>query len=84
MMTQTFHFPPSHKGASKKAPVQSEQAKGLAIDDFSAIHRSQGYHPDQALIEGECLLRTRAEKLKLHWMIVLGSELYCYKDPERQ
>lgn len=34
-------------------------------------------------IEGECYLRTKADKLKLHYVVVNGNELYCYKERER-
>ena len=30
--------------------------------------------------EGECYLKTRADRFKQHWGVVMGNELYCYRD----
>ena len=30
--------------------------------------------------EGDCYLKTKSERLKLHWAVVMGNELYFYKD----
>jgi hypothetical protein len=34
------------------------------------------------LIEGECYLKTKTERFKKHWAVLMGNELYCYKSRE--
>jgi hypothetical protein len=51
--------------------------------DFSLIEsrewgdRAQNNEPE-FVIEGECYLRTRSDKLRKHWAVVLGKDFYCY------
>ena len=30
--------------------------------------------------EGPCMLKTKSDKFKEHWCMVMGNELYCYRD----
>ena len=32
-----------------------------------------------AFSEGECLLKTKSNNLKKHWAVLMGNELYCYR-----
>jgi hypothetical protein len=34
------------------------------------------------IMEGECLLMTKAEKFKKHWVALMGNEVYFYKTRE--
>ena len=29
--------------------------------------------------EGDCYLKTKSERLKKHWAVIMGNELYCYR-----
>lgn len=35
-------------------------------------------------MEGECLLMTKAERFKKHWVALMGNEVYFYKTREDQ
>jgi hypothetical protein len=34
----------------------------------------------EQVVEGECYLRTRSDKLRKHWAVVIGKDLYCFQD----
>jgi hypothetical protein len=36
------------------------------------------------IMEGECLLMTKAERYKKHWVALMGNEVYFYKSREDQ
>ena len=46
------------------------------IDNFSPSQKKV----NEVFSEGECYLRTKQEKFKKHWVVIMGNELYCYKD----
>ena len=47
------------------------------IDNFGGKNDKQKNFVFQ---EGYCFLKTKSEKLKRHWMSVMGTELYCYRE----
>ena len=30
-------------------------------------------------MEGDCYLKTKTERYKKHWAVLIGNEIYCYK-----
>ena len=47
------------------------------IDDFSRDRRTANL-----VIEGECYLKTKTERYKRHWGVLVGNEIYCYKSKD--
>ena len=42
---------------------------------------------ENAVFESSCLLKTKTDKYKEHWAVIVGNELYCYRykgDPEHR
>jgi hypothetical protein len=31
-------------------------------------------------LEGECYLKTKSDRFKKHWGVIMGNELYCYRN----
>ena len=55
----------------------------VPLIDFSLIEsRDWGDKPQnnepEYIVEGECYLRTRSDKLRKHWAVVIGKDFYCY------
>ena len=46
------------------------------IDDFSRDRTAN------LVIEGECYLKTKTERYKRHWGVLVGNEIYCYKSKD--
>jgi len=38
--------------------------------------------PVAEALENECYLLTKSERYKKHWAVLIGQELYCYKNKE--
>jgi hypothetical protein len=38
-----------------------------------------GYVDSQDMLEGECLLMTKAERFKPHWVVLMGNEVYFFR-----
>jgi hypothetical protein len=49
------------------------------IDDFSILPRDRTAN---LVIEGECYLKTKTERYKRHWGVLVGNEIYCYKSKD--
>ena len=49
------------------------------IDDFSILPRDRTAN---MVIEGECYLKTKTERYKRHWGVLVGNEIYCYKSKD--
>lgn len=39
------------------------------------MNKSQKY----TFHEGECFLKTKSDRYKAHWGMIMGNELYCYR-----
>lgn len=48
------------------------------LDNFGNTDKAEQY----ALFEGECYLKTRADRFKTHWAVIMGNELYCYRNKD--
>ena len=46
------------------------------VDNFGDDKKQNDY----VFYEGDCYLKTRADRFKKHWTVIMGNELYCYKD----
>ena len=31
-------------------------------------------------MEGECYLKTKSDRFKRHWAVIMGNEIYCYRN----
>lgn len=56
-------------GASKEKPQEE------IVDNFGMTDKNEQY----TFFEGECFLKTRADRFKTHWAVIMGNELYCYR-----
>ena len=45
------------------------------MDNFGSSDKNQSYN----FVESECFLKTRADRFKTHWAVIMGNELYCYR-----
>lgn len=34
---------------------------------------------DYTFHEGECFLKTKSDRFKKHWGVIMGNEIYCYR-----
>jgi hypothetical protein len=44
------------------------------IDSYSSNNKS-----DYTFFEGECFLKTKSDRFKRHWCVIMGNEIYCYR-----
>lgn len=49
--------------------------KDTVIEAFGSRDSS-----DFNTFEGACLLKTKSDKFKKHWAILMGNEIYCYRN----
>jgi Protein kinase domain len=89
-------FSPINKGSGanhtkRKTTYDATEIMG-SFDDFSTACNSnviENFSPTSNLmdrkqihIQGDCYLKTKNEKFKKHWIVIMGNELYCYKSAE--
>lgn len=60
--------------------VPSEE-RHRVIDDFSPT-RANNKANDTVIVEGDCYLLTKQDRLKRHWIVLMGKELYIYKSKD--
>jgi hypothetical protein len=48
------------------------------LDNFGITDKNVSY----SFFEGECYLKTRADRFKTHWAVIMGNELYCYRNKD--
>ena len=48
------------------------------VDNFGLTDKNEQY----SFFEGECYLKTRADRFKTHWAVIMGNELYCYRNKD--
>lgn len=48
------------------------------MDNFGSTDKNEQY----TFFEGECFLKTRADRFKTHWAVIMGNELYCYRNKD--
>ena len=48
------------------------------IDNFSLTTKQN--KDRHKFYEGECYLKTKADRYKKHWVVIMGNEIYWYKD----
>ena len=48
------------------------------LDNFG----TSGKNENENSFEGECYLKTRADRFKTHWAIIMGNELYCFRNKD--
>mmetsp|Transcript_30742 Transcript_30742/g.30230 ORF Transcript_30742/g.30230 Transcript_30742/m.30230 type:complete len:119 (+) Transcript_30742:1156-1512(+) len=53
---------------------EDEEEKKEIIDSFA--DKKANY----AFLEGECHLKTKSDKFKRHWAVLMGNEIYCYRN----
>ena len=46
------------------------------IENFCMDRKNQNY----VFLEGECFLKTKTNSLKRHWAVLMGNEIYCYRN----
>ena len=61
--------PSTSQNKSRKSEVQQENLIG-----FGNINEGS-----EALIQSECLLKTKSDKFKSHWAVIIDKELFCYR-----
>lgn len=47
---------------------------GTVIENFSDPKQTKDVY-----FEGECYLKTKSDRFKKHWVVVLGNDLFCYR-----
>jgi hypothetical protein len=56
----------------------SGEPNSSILDNFGNTDKADHY----ASFEGECFLKTRADRFKTHWAVIMGNELYCYRNKD--
>jgi hypothetical protein len=69
----------SQSSNGRIAPLQIE-----GLDNFGAVLNSrQASNEGERVLETECLLKTKSDNLRKHWLVILSNELYGYKDQKK-
>ena len=58
--------------------VIEEGGPQTVVDNFGITDKNVSY----SFFEGECYLKTRADRFKTHWAVIMGNELYCYRNKD--
>jgi len=45
----------------------------MIVDTFTKINKSL------FKMEGKCFLKTRTDRFKEHWAVIVGKDLFCYR-----
>lgn len=64
------------KPGSEIAVIDESQQE--IVDNFGMTDKNEQY----TFFEGECFLKTRADRFKTHWAVIMGNELYCYRNKD--
>lgn len=51
------------------------------LNNFSDVIDAFGENQKNKIVfhEGECFLKTKNNKFKAHWGVIMGNDIYCYK-----
>jgi hypothetical protein len=76
------HLLTKHSIGSKRgsAPNYPQEGLELVIDDFSATQERES--KPHVMLEGDCYLKTKSERFKKHWAVLVGNELFCYRQKD--
>lgn len=55
-----------------------DESEQQIVDNFGMTDKNEQY----TFFEGECYLKTRADRFKTHWAVIMGNELYCYRNKD--
>ena len=67
-------------GTSPKTSFSSSLVSGEVPAYQQEILENFGHRKNKYLFfEGECFLKTKTDRYKQHWAMVMGNELYCYR-----
>ena len=53
-----------------------------ALEDFGKVIKTSEAKNEKSY-EIECLLKTKSDSLRKHWLVILSDELYGYKDQNK-
>jgi hypothetical protein len=59
--------------------ISNHSQKAGVLENYSKLLPVVKYKNAQ-IMEGECYLKSQSEKYKLHWVAMIGNELFWYKD----
>lgn len=59
---------------SQQPSSQVEEEDSQPLSGFGDIETHA-----EVQIEGDCVLKTKADKYKPHWAMIVGNELFCYR-----
>lgn len=55
---------------------------GNHVQPLQGFGNYQEHAKDTVIFESQCLLKTKTDRYKLHWCLLTGNELYCYRQKE--
>ncbi len=69
---------PRERNSSSALSILDEGGPQALVDNFGITDKNVSY----SFFEGECYLKTRADRFKTHWAVIMGNELYCYRNKD--
>jgi len=71
---------PEHQNSNKSnsGSDNSPQSKQL-VTPLQGFGNYQDHAKDNVIFESPCLLKTKTDRYKVHWCLLTGNELYCYR-----
>jgi hypothetical protein len=50
----------------------------MVIENFSEFSQTK----KEIFYEGECFLKTKSDRLKKHWCVIVGNDIFCFRRKE--
>lgn len=73
------------KSPEKSRAAEDNNSSGSSPRNKNQVQPLQGFGnylehaKDNVVFESPCLLKTKTDRYKLHWCLLTGNELYCYR-----
>jgi hypothetical protein len=74
--TKTPEHPYSNQSNSESdnSPLSKQ-----TVAPLQGFGNYQDHAKDNVIFESQCLLKTKTDRYKMHWCLLTGNELYCYR-----
>lgn len=79
MKTPEYPYSAQSNSESDHSPMGKRQSGVLPLQGFGNY---EDHAKDNVIFESPCLLKTKTDRYKVHWCLLTGNELYCYRTRE--